>query len=75
MFKPYHPLNLVTELYFAVYDRWGNVIFETTDLNSQGWDGTYNGAKLATDVYVFWLKARCLNGEVYNHKGNVTLLR
>ncbi|MBN2778744.1 MAG: gliding motility-associated C-terminal domain-containing protein [Bacteroidales bacterium] len=75
MFKPYHPINLVTELYFAVYDRWGNVIYETTDLNSQGWDGTFNGAKLATDVYVFWLKARCLNGEVYNHKGNVTLLR
>ncbi len=74
-FKPYYPLALVTELYFAVYDRWGNIIFETTDINSSGWDGTYKGESLATDVYVFWLKARCLNGEVYNHKGNVTLLR
>ncbi|MDD2635677.1 MAG: gliding motility-associated C-terminal domain-containing protein [Bacteroidales bacterium] len=74
-FKPYYPLSLVTELFFAVYDRWGNVVFETTDLNSRGWDGTYQGESLATDVYVFWLKARCLNGEVYNHKGNVTLLR
>ncbi|MDD2386798.1 MAG: gliding motility-associated C-terminal domain-containing protein [Bacteroidales bacterium] len=74
-FKPYYPLALVTELYFAVYDRWGNAIFETTDINSSGWDGTYKGESLATDVYVFWLKARCLNGEVYNHKGNVTLLR
>jgi gliding motility-associated-like protein len=74
-FKPYYPLSLVTDVYFAVYDRWGNVIFETTDLDGQGWDGTYQGEKLATDVYVFWLRARCLNGEEYNHKGNVTLLR
>ncbi len=74
-FKPYYPLSLVTDVYFAVYDRWGNVIFETTDLDDQGWDGTYKGERLATDVYVFWLKARCLNGEEYDHKGNVTLLR
>lgn len=74
-FKPYYPLSLVTDVYFAVFDRWGNIIYETTDLDSPGWDGTYMGEKLATDVYVFWLKARCLNGEEYNHKGNVTLLR
>ncbi len=74
-FKPYYPISLVTDVYFAVYDRWGNIIYETTDLDDIGWDGTYKGEKLATDVYVFWLKARCLNGEEYNHKGNVTILR
>ena len=74
-FKPYYPLSLVTEVYFAVFDRWGNIIYETTELDATGWDGTYKGEQLSTDVYVFWLKARCLNGEEYNHKGNVTLLR
>ncbi len=74
-FKPYYPLSLVTEVYFAVFDRWGNIIYETTDLDANGWDGTYKGEVLTTDVYVFWLRARCLNGEEYNHKGNVTLLK
>lgn len=74
-FKPYYPLNLVTEVYFAVFDRWGGVIFETSDIDDRGWDGTYKGEKIPSDVYVYMLRARCLNGEEYNHKGNVTLLR
>ncbi|HNQ68434.1 MAG TPA: gliding motility-associated C-terminal domain-containing protein [Bacteroidales bacterium] len=74
-FKPYFPFNMVTEVYFAVFDRWGAILYETTDLNALGWDGTYKGEKLATDVFVYWIKARCLNGEEYNHQGNVTLLR
>jgi gliding motility-associated-like protein len=74
-FKPYYPLTLVTEVFFAVYDRWGVPMYETTDLDAQGWDGTYNGEKLSGDVYVYFLRARCLNGEEYTHQGNVTLLR
>ncbi len=74
-FKPYYPLTLVTEVYFAIFDRWGAVIYETTDLDGQGWDGTYKGEKIATDVYVYMLNARCINGEEYKHTGNVTLLR
>ncbi|MDR2009582.1 MAG: gliding motility-associated C-terminal domain-containing protein [Bacteroidales bacterium] len=74
-FKPYYASTLVTSIYFAVYDRWGNVIFQTDKLDNIGWDGTYKGEKLASDVYVFYLKAGCFNGEEYSHKGNVTLLR
>lgn len=74
-FKAYFPLNMVTELYLAVYDRWGNIIFETDNINSQGWDGTYKGEKLGTDVYVFMFRARCLDNMEYVNHGNVTLLR
>ena len=74
-FKPYYPLSLVTEIFFAVYDRWGNIVFQTEDIKAKGWDGTYKGEKLTSDVYVYYLRARCLNGEEYSHKGNVTLLR
>lgn len=74
-FKPFFPITLVTEMYFAVYDRWGAIIYETSDMSSKGWDGTYKGEKLPTDVFVFWFFAKCLNGEEYSHKGNVTLLR
>lgn len=74
-FKPYYPLTLVTDIYFAVFDRWGAVIYETNDIDAQGWNGTYKGEKIPTDVYVYLLKAKCINGDVFEHQGNVTLLR
>ncbi len=66
---------MVREAYFAVYDRWGNIVYESKKLYDNGWDGTLKGEKLSTDVYTFYLKAYCINGEEYIHKGNVTLLR
>lgn len=74
-FKPFYPDALVTELYFAVYDRWGSIVYETDNIRADGWNGTYKGKRLAPDVYVFWLKTKCINGEVYEHRGNVTLIR
>ncbi len=66
--------NAVTELYFAVYSRWGEMMFETEDLNV-GWDGTFKGKELSPDVYGYYLRLRCLNNEEYFKKGNVTLIR
>src|SRR5690554_1415703 len=62
-FKPYYPYGLVTEVFFVVYDRWGNIVFQTDEIWTKGWDGTYRGEKLTSDVYVYFLLARCLNGE------------
>ena len=64
----------IDEMYFAVYDRWGELVFETTD-PSAGWDGNFNGELSEPDVYGFYLKLRCTNGEEYFKKGNITLLR
>ncbi len=66
--------NAVTEVYFVVYSRWGEQMFETETLDV-GWDGTYKGKKLSPDVYGYYLKVRCLNNEEYIKKGNVTLIR
>lgn len=66
--------NAVDELFMAVYNRWGEKVFETNDLNT-GWDGTYKGKELAPDVYGYYLQLRCLNGDEYFTKGNVTLIR
>ncbi len=66
--------NAIDEMYMAVYNRWGEKLFETRDLNT-GWDGTYKGKELPPDVYGYFLELRCLNGEEYFTKGNVTLIR
>ena len=66
--------NFVSELEFFVFNRWGEEIFRTTDIN-RGWDGTYNGELLTPDVYAYCLKVTCPNDEKYVKTGNVSLLR
>ncbi len=64
----------IDELYFAVYNRWGEKVFET-DVQSIGWDGSFSGRELPPDVYGYYLEVRCFNGEQFFKKGNVTLIR
>ncbi|MBV1952552.1 MAG: gliding motility-associated C-terminal domain-containing protein, partial [Cycloclasticus sp.] len=46
----------VTQLKFFVYDRWGEKVFETQDLDI-GWDGTFRGKKMNNAVFVYYLEA------------------
>jgi gliding motility-associated-like protein len=57
-----------------VYNRWGEKIF-STNYQSKGWDGTRNGVKENSGLYVYYLKAILFSGEVIRRKGNVTLIR
>ncbi|MGZ4099282.1 MAG: T9SS type B sorting domain-containing protein, partial [Bacteroidia bacterium] len=64
----------VQELYFAVYNRWGEMVFETND-KTKGWDGIYKGRPADIGVFGWYLKVKCFNGEETFRKGNVTLIR
>lgn len=66
--------NQITELYFAVYDRWGQRVFETKDI-AKGWDGSLKGRKLDPAVFGYYVEGLCPSGEKFFKKGNVTLLR
>ncbi len=66
--------DIIDDLYFAVYDRWGELMFETTDI-TEGWNGTYMGKKLDPAVFVYYIKAVCRDKETFIKRGNVTLLR
>ncbi|MFT7344268.1 MAG: gliding motility-associated-like protein [Lentimonas sp.] len=65
---------LVSEMEFKVFDRWGGLVFESysTDV---GWDGKLKGKLLDPDVYDYFLKVVCVDGQENIIKGNVTLLR
>ena len=60
--------------YFRIFDRWGNLVFETSNPADQ-WDGTYNGSPAPVGVYVWIADGFCNGGKPINKKGNVTLLR
>ena len=64
----------VLDLDFRLYNRWGQLVFETDDL-SKGWDGKFHGIEQDMDVYVYILNARLENNEEVNKKGNITLIR
>ncbi len=64
----------VDEVFFAVYNRWGEKVFETTD-KSKGWDGIYKSRPADVGVFGWYLKVKCINGEENFKKGNVTLIR
>jgi gliding motility-associated-like protein len=66
--------NMISELYFAVYNRWGEMVFETTDQNV-GWDGIYKGMKADPAVFAWYLRAKCYNGNELKKQGNTTLIR
>jgi gliding motility-associated-like protein len=70
--------NVITELYFAIYNRWGELIFETSDQNI-GWDGTFRGKELSPDVYGYYLRYKCIGQSTGDKpkfkKGNITLIR
>ncbi|MES2284848.1 MAG: PKD domain-containing protein [Bacteroidota bacterium] len=59
-----------------IFDRWGNLIFFSEDIN-KGWDGKINhGNEIALqDVYVYSIRVVDFKKEEYFYKGIVTLLR
>jgi gliding motility-associated-like protein len=65
----------IKDLYFVVWNRWGEKMFETEDVNSPGWDGSFNGKDLTPDSYSWYVRVTCGNGAIYTKKGDVTLLK
>jgi gliding motility-associated-like protein len=59
---------------FAVYNRWGQKMFESKNIND-GWDGTWNGKPQPIGVYVYTIEAVSATGKRLTKQGNVTLLR
>lgn len=66
--------NNIDEFVFRVYDRWGELVFETSD-QSVGWDGTYKGKDCDPAVYDYYFEATCVDQEKFFKKGNITLIR
>ena len=59
---------------FKIYNRWGNLVFETTNVE-EGWDGTYKGTPQPMGVYVYQIDAVTNSGKRFTKQGNVTLIR
>ena len=61
---------------FIVFSRWGERIFETTDLND-GWDGIIksSGSMATNDVYLYMVTFTDGSGSVVTKRGFVSLIK
>ncbi|HET6992876.1 MAG TPA: gliding motility-associated C-terminal domain-containing protein [Bacteroidia bacterium] len=66
--------NCIQSIHFAIYDRWGEKVFESSDQNVC-WDGTYRGVKLENAVFYYTLDAVLLNGDKIQKSGNISLVK
>ena len=75
--QTFHPVlsYVSTEDYlFSVYDRWGLLVFKTTDMEG-AWDGNVDGKPAAMGVYVYRVQYRLNNQKIEHKQGTVTLIR
>ena len=75
-FKATRRQNLITDInYFRIFDRWGNIVFETNDI-TEAWDGMNSSGNFVNNgVYVYVADLICPDGSNKLIQGNVTLLR
>lgn len=64
----------VTRFQMVVFNRWGEMVFETTDPDV-GWDGYHKGKLCPQDVYIYRITAEYENGRTITRTGDVNLIR
>ena len=73
-FRPVFNSIDIRKYNFKVFNRWGELLFETTDYN-ETWDGTHNGVKVPQGTYIWKVAYKELNGYgVFNESGHVNVL-
>ncbi len=70
-------VDLIKKL--TVFNRWGAVVFEGNDLESgmdtEGWNGTFNGKTVNPDVYIWLAEIQFLDGVVISYSGDLTVTK
>lgn len=65
--------------YFAIFDRWGNRVFENDHFKpndpGSGWNGKYLDRNASLGVYAYIAIVELINGETITIGGDVTLIR
>jgi gliding motility-associated-like protein len=66
--------GIATLNYFRIFNRWGNLVFETTDID-KGWNGEFHGTPQPFGVFVYEIEAVTTTGKIFQKHGNTTLIR
>lgn len=64
----------ITEFKAMIFNRWGQCLYTWTDITG-GWDGNYKGKPVKDGVYFVRVQARGGDGQVFDIRKDVNLLR
>jgi len=64
----------LSDVSVAVYDKWGALLFATTD-QSTGWQGDHSGQPVVEETYVYLVSFLSPYGKQVTTSGHVTVLR
>ncbi|MEJ7625336.1 MAG: PKD domain-containing protein [Ferruginibacter sp.] len=73
IFRPI-PIGMRAITAFRVYNRWGQLIFSTTE-QGRGWDGKLSGNPQDTGTYVWYAEGIDYTNKKIQRKGYVVLIR
>lgn len=73
-FKPIFSYFSGSDYQFQIFNRWGQLIFETSDIE-EGWDGLIDGQNQISGIYVYRLSYKNVYGLDEDMKGTVMLLQ
>lgn len=63
-----------TDYEMRIYNRWGNVVFETSNY-TEPWDGKEpNGNSARTGSYIYIIKIETPNNQIIEKRGNITVV-
>jgi gliding motility-associated-like protein len=65
----------LTRFSMKIFNRWGQLVFETTNILGRGWDGRFNDAIQPGGVYPYLIEIQVNDKYAEKYQGNVTLLR
>jgi hypothetical protein len=68
------PVGISKLDYFRVYNRWGQLVFQTID-PGKGWDGTINGKQQDGGTYVWMVQGKDYTGKTVSKKGSAVLIK
>ncbi|GIS04720.1 MAG: hypothetical protein CM15mP107_3400 [Bacteroidota bacterium] len=70
----YENSSFVKSLNLKIFNRWGNMVFETNDLDFK-WDGTHRGEESPQGSYVVKYELTGFNGSIISDTDIIYLLR
>lgn len=72
-FKPIFNFFSGSNYQLMIYNRWGQIIFETNETD-KGWNGTYQGQKQSSGLYIYRLSYQNVYGQNIERKGSFMLI-
>ncbi|MEY4605219.1 MAG: putative adhesin, partial [Bacteroidota bacterium] len=64
----------LNDVVFRIYNRWGELIFETTD-PSICWDGKFREEYVSSGAFAYTFEGTDMNGEIIKREGTITVLK